>query len=150
MSRTGKIGITVSTFDLFHAGHVAMLEQAKQHCDWLIVGIQSDPTLDRKSKNKPVQSIVERQIQVRGCRFVDEVWVYDTEKDLEDLLNILPLDVRILGEEYRDKPFTGLKICRERGIDIVFNERRHDFSSSGLRKRVHDLETIKQKDAIEQ
>jgi glycerol-3-phosphate cytidylyltransferase len=150
MKRQGKIGITVSTFDLFHAGHVAMLEQAKQHCDWLIVGIQSDPTLDRKSKNKPVQSIVERQIQVRGCRFVDEVWVYDTEKDLEDLLNILPIDVRILGEEYQGKQFTGLQICQDRSIEIVFNERRHSFSSSGLRARVYDLESAKWADAIEQ
>ena len=150
MSRTGKIGITVSSFDLFHAGHVAMLEEAKRHCDWLIVGIQSDPTLDRKSKNKPVQSIVERQIQVRGCRFVDEVWVYDTEKDLEDLLNILPLDVRILGDEYQGKQFTGLQICQDRSIDIVFNERRHGFSSSGLRARIHDLESSKWQDAIEQ
>jgi len=150
MSRTGKIGFTCSTMDLFHAGHVAMLEQAKTHCDWLIVGLQSDPTLDRKSKNKPVQSIVERQIQVKGCRFVDEVWVYDTEKDLEDLLNILPINVRILGEEYQGKQFTGLQICQDRGIEIVFNERRHNFSSSGLRARVFDLESAKWKDAVEQ
>jgi glycerol-3-phosphate cytidylyltransferase len=144
----GLIGITVSTFDLFHAGHVAMLEEAKHHCDWLIAGIQSDPTLDRKSKNKPVQSIVERQIQVKGCRFVDEVWVYDTEKDLEDLLNILPIHVRILGEEYQGKQFTGLQICQERGIEIVFNKRRHGFSSSRLRTRVYDLESIKLQDAV--
>ena len=123
-----------------------MLEEAKRNCDWLIAGIQSDPTLDRATKNKPVQSIVERQIQVRGCRFVDETWIYDTEKDLEDLLNILPIDVRILGDEYRGKQFTGLKICEERGIDIVFNQRRHDFSSSGLRARVYDLERLKKKD----
>jgi len=148
MSRMGLIGITVSTFDLFHAGHVAMLEEAKHHCDWLIAGIQSDPTLDRKSKNKPVQSIVERQIQVKGCRFVDEVWVYDTEKDLEDLLNILPIHVRILGEEYQGKQFTGLQICQERGIEIVFNKRRHGFSSSRLRTRVYDLESIKLRDAV--
>jgi len=148
MSRMGLIGITVSTFDLFHAGHVAMLEEAKHHCDWLIAGIQSDPTLDRKSKNKPVQSIVERQIQVKGCRFVDEVWVYDTEKDLEDLLNILPIHVRILGEEYQGKQFTGLQICQERGIEIVFNKRRHGFSSSRLRTRVYDLESIKLQDAV--
>jgi glycerol-3-phosphate cytidylyltransferase len=143
MSRMGKIGITVSTFDLFHAGHVAMLEEAKRHCDWLIVGIQSDPTLDRKSKNKPVQHIVERQIQVKGCRFVDEVWVYDTEKDLEDLLLILPIDVRILGVEYADKQFTGKEICNKRGIQIVFNGRDHSFSSSSLRKRVAAAERSK-------
>jgi glycerol-3-phosphate cytidylyltransferase len=148
--RNGKIGFTCSTFDLFHAGHVAMLEAAKQHCDWLIAAVQSDPSLDRKHKNLPVQSIVERQIQVRGCRYVDEVWVYDTEKDLEDLLNILPISVRILGEEYQGKQFTGLEICQARGIEIVFNERRHQFSSSGLRARVFDLENAKWKDAIEQ
>jgi glycerol-3-phosphate cytidylyltransferase len=148
--RNGKIGFTCSTFDLFHAGHVAMLEAAKQHCDWLIAAVQSDPSLDRKHKNRPVQSIVERQIQVRGCRYVDEVWVYDTEKDLEDLLNILPISVRILGEEYQGKQFTGLEICQARGIEIVFNERRHQFSSSGLRARVFDLENAKWKDAIEQ
>ena len=144
--RVGRIGFTCSTFDLFHAGHIAMLEEAKRSCDWLIAGIQSDPTLDRATKNRPVQSIVERQIQVRGCRFVDETWIYDTERDLEDLLNILPIDVRILGDEYRGKQFTGLKICEERGIDIVFNQRRHDFSSSGLRARVYDLERMKKKD----
>jgi glycerol-3-phosphate cytidylyltransferase len=148
--RQGRVGFTCSTMDLFHAGHVAMLEEAKRYCDWLIVGIQSDPTLDRKSKNKPVQSIVERQIQVRGCRFVDEVWVYDTEKDLEDMLNILPINVRILGDEYQGKQFTGLRICQDRGIDIVFNERRHGFSSSGLRARVFHLESAKWQDAIEQ
>jgi len=146
MIRVGRIGFTCSTFDLFHAGHISMLEEAKRNCDWLIAGIQSDPSLDRATKNKPVQSIVERQIQVRGCRFVDETWIYDTEKDLEDLLNILPIDVRILGDEYRGKQFTGLKICEERGIDIVFNQRRHDFSSSGLRARVYDLERLKKKD----
>lgn len=138
--RQGRVGITCSAFDLFHAGHVAMLEEAKRHCDWLIVALHSNPQLDRASKNRPVQSIVERQIQVRGCRFVDEVWVYDTEKDLEDLLNILPLGVRILGEEYRGKNFTGLDICNDRGIEIVYNGRRHQFSSSGLRTRVYESE----------
>jgi glycerol-3-phosphate cytidylyltransferase len=150
MSRMGKVGFTCSTMDLFHAGHVAMLEEAKRRCDWLIVGLQSDPSFDRKSKNKPVQSIVERQIQVKGCRFVDEVWVYDTEKDLEDLLNILPINVRILGQEYQGKQFTGLQICQDRGIEIIFNERRHGFSSSGLRTRVYNIERAKEKDAIEQ
>ena len=127
-----KIGITFSTFDLLHAGHIAMLSEAKNHCDYLIAALQTDPTIDRPgSKNPPVQTIVERQIQIRGCKFVDEVWIYNTEKDLEDLLNILPIDVRILGEEYRDKPFTGQDICKQRGIELWFNPRRHDFSSSG-------------------
>ena len=150
MKRQGKIGFTCSAMDLMHAGHVAMLEAAKQQCDWLIVGIQSNPALDRKHKNSPVQSIVERQIQVRGCRFVDETWIYDTERDLEDLLNILPIDVRILGDEYRGKQFTGLEICQARGIDIFFNERRHGFSSSKLRARVFDLEQARWADYIEQ
>ena len=102
-----KIGITFSTFDLLHAGHIAMLAEVKNHCDYLIAGIQTDPTIDRpNTKNKPVQSIVERQIQVSACRFVDEIVVYQTEKDLEDILLTLPIDVRILGIEYADKDFT--------------------------------------------
>ncbi len=135
------IGITFSTFDLFHAGHIAMLSEAKNHCDYLIVGLQTDPTIDRpESKNPPVQSIVERQIQVSACRFVDEIVVYQTEKDLEDILLTLPIDVRILGVEYADKDFTGRDICRDRGIGLVFNSRDHSFSSSNLRQRVWEAE----------
>ena len=137
-----KIGITFSTFDLFHAGHVAMLAEAKNHCDYLIAALQTDPTIDRPdTKNKPIQSIVERQIQLSTNRNVDEVVVYQTEKDLEDLLLILAVDVRILGVEYADKEFTGKSICRDRGIDIVYNKRDHSFSSSSLRKRVTQAET---------
>ena len=137
-----KIGITFSTFDLFHAGHVAMLAEAKNHCDYLIAALQTDPTIDRPdTKNKPIQSIVERQIQLSTNRNVDEVVVYQTEKDLEDLLLILPVDVRIIGVEYADKEFTGKSICRDRGIDIVYNKRDHSFSSSSLRKRVTQAET---------
>lgn len=139
-----KIGITFSTFDMCHAGHVAMLAEAKNHCDYLIAGLQTDPTIDRPdTKNKPVQSIVERQIQLAACRYVDEVVVYQTEQDLVDLLLILPLDVRILGEEYADKPFTGDAECYARGIQIVFNGRDHSFSSSSLRKRVAAAEADK-------
>jgi glycerol-3-phosphate cytidylyltransferase len=138
------IGITFSTFDLFHAGHIAMLSEAKNHCDYLIVGLQTDPTIDRPdSKNPPVQSIVERQIQVSACRFVDEIVVYQTEKDLEDILLTLPIDVRILGVEYADKEFTGRNICHERGIELIFNSRDHSFSSSNLRERVWRAENIK-------
>ena len=138
------IGITFSTFDLFHAGHIAMLSEAKNHCDYLIVGLQTDPTIDRPDrKNPPVQSIVERQIQVSACRFVDEIVVYQTEKDLEDILLTLPIDVRILGVEYADKDFTGRDICYERGIELVFNGRDHSFSSSNLRERVWRAENIK-------
>ena len=137
-----KIGITFSTFDMLHAGHVAMLSEAKNHCDYLICGLQTDPTIDRPdSKNPPVQSIVERQIQLAACRYVDEVVVYSTEQDLVDLLLILPVDVRILGVEYRDKDFSGRHECAMRGIELVFNGRDHSFSSSSLRKRVAHAET---------
>ena len=136
-----KIGITFSAWDLLHAGHIAMLAEAKNHCDYLIAGLQTDPTIDRPdTKNKPVQSIVERQIQLSSCRFVDEVVVYQTERDLVDLLLILPVDVRILGVEYENKDFTGKKECLERGIELVFNSRDHSFSSSSLRKRVTESE----------
>ena len=136
-----KVGIVFSSFDLFHAGHVAMLAEAKNHCDYLIAALQTDPTIDRPdSKNPPIQTIVERQIQVSTNRNVDEVVVYQTEKDLEDLLLILPIDVRILGIEYKDKEFTGRDICMKRGIEIVYNGRDHSFSSSSLRKRVAEAE----------
>lgn len=136
-----KIGITFSTFDLLHAGHIAMLAEAKNHCDYLIAGLQTDPTIDRPdSKNPPVQSIVERQIQLSATRFVDEIVVYQTEKDLEDILLTLPIDVRILGVEYEEKDFTGRKICIERGIELVYNKRDHSFSSSSLRKRVAEAQ----------
>lgn len=140
-----KIGITFSTFDLLHAGHIAMLAEAKNHCDYLICGIQTDPTIDRpNSKNTPIQSIVERQIQVSAVRYVDETVVYQTEKDLEDILLTLPIDVRILGIEYMQKEFTGMEICNDRGIELIFNERDHSFSSSNLRKRVAHAEMIKE------
>jgi len=139
-----KIGITFSTFDMLHAGHIAMLAEAKNHCDYLIAGLQTDPTIDRPTeKNRPVQSIVERQIQLAACRYVDEVVVYQTEQDLIDLLLILPVDVRILGVEYEQKNFTGRSECAEKGIELVFNSRDHSFSSSSLRKRVAQAETNK-------
>ena len=139
-----RIGITFSQFDLLHAGHVAMLAEAKNHCDYLIAGLQTNASIDRpNTKNPPVQSIVERQIQLAACRYVDEVVVYSTEQDLVDLLLILPVDVRILGVEYADKEFTGKSECELRGIDIVYNGRDHSFSSSNLRKRVYDSESNK-------
>jgi glycerol-3-phosphate cytidylyltransferase len=145
LKKEGKrVGIVFSSFDLMHAGHVAMLSEAKNHCDYLICGLQTDPTIDRpETKNKPVQSIVERQIQLAACRYVDEVVVYSTEQDLVDLLLILPVDVRILGVEYKDKEFSGKNECELRGIDLVYNGRDHSFSSSSLRKRVHDSESNK-------
>lgn len=139
-----KIGITFSTFDMLHAGHIAMLSEAKNHCDYLIAGLQTDPTIDRPdTKNSPIQSVVERQIQLAACRYVDEVVVYQTEQDLIDLLLILPIDVRILGVEYENKDFTGRDQCFDRGIELVYNGRDHSFSSSSLRKRVATAESMK-------
>ena len=134
---TGKIGFTCSTFDLLHAGHITMLEEAKHHCEFLIVGLQNDPTFDRPGeKNPPVQSIIERQIQLSAVKYVDEIIVYNTEQDLCDLLLTLPINVRILGDEYKDKEFTGKQICEDRNIDLYYNGRDHSFSSTSLRKRV--------------
>jgi glycerol-3-phosphate cytidylyltransferase len=139
-----KIGITFSTFDILHSGHIAMLAEAKNHCDYLIAGLQTDPTIDRPdTKNSPVQSIVERQIQLSATRFVDEIVVYQTEQDLVDLLLILPVDVRILGVEYAQKEFTGMNECYARNIELVFNGRDHSFSSSSLRRRVVAAESHK-------
>ena len=141
-----KIGITFSTFDLLHAGHIAMLSEAKNHCDYLIVGLQTDPTIDRpETKNSPVQSVVERQIQLSACRYVDEIVVYQTEQDLRDLILILPIDVRILGVEYESSDFTGREEGSNRGIKHIFNSRDHSFSSSSLRKRVAAAEQTKEK-----
>lgn len=141
-----RIGITFSAFDMLHAGHIAMLSECKNHCDYLITALQTDPTIDRPDrKNKPVQSIVERQIQLQAVRYVDEIVVYQTEKDLEDLLLILPIDVRILGVEYMSQEFTGREICERRKIELVFNGRDHSFSSSSLRKRVVEAEISKEK-----
>ena len=132
-----KIGFTCGTFDLLHAGHVSMLEWCKDHCDRLIVGLQYDPSIDRAEKNKPVQSIVERTMQLRACKFVDEVIVYTTEAELMDLMSLLKFDVRFLGEEYRNKGFTGRSECVARGIELKFNPRGHKFSSSELRRRIN-------------
>ena len=136
-----KTGFTCSAFDLLHAGHVAMLREAKSQCDYLICGLQTDPSVDRPSKNKPVQTIVERYVQLAAVRYVDEIVPYATEADLEDILSMYPIDVRILGEEYKDKDFTGRDICKKRGIDLYFNRREHRFSTSDLRKRIADGNT---------
>ena len=133
-----KVGFTCSTFDLLHAGHISMLREAKQHCDYLICGLQIDPSVDRPEKNRPIQTIVERYIQLNAVGYVDEIIPYATEEDLEDILSMLQIDVRILGEEYRDKEFTGKDICRKRDIQLFFNKREHRFSSSDLRKRVYE------------
>lgn len=138
-----RIGITFSAFDLFHAGHVKMLEDAKRQCDYLIVGMQTDPTIDRPEKNQPTQTVVERYIQLKACKHVDEIVPYATEQDLEDILRSFKIDVRIIGEEYREKNFTGRVYCEEKGIELYFNKRDHRFSSSGLRKVVAEKEINK-------
>ena len=135
-----RVGFTCSTFDLFHAGHVMMLKEAKTQCDYLIVGLQIDPTIDRPTtKNKPVQSVLERFIQVQACKFVDEIIPYATEKELMDILTSYPIDVRIIGEEYRDKQFTGYQLPME----VYFNSRQHSFSTTELRQRVLEIEKSK-------
>jgi len=137
-----RTGITFSAFDLLHAGHVKMLEEAKQHCDYLIVGLQTDPTLDRPTKNKPTQTVVERYIQLKACKFVDEIVPYATEQDLEDILKAFAIDVRILGDEYKERDFTGRSYCEEKGIDLHFNTRDHRFSSTNLRHEVYQREVL--------
>ena len=135
-----KYGITFSAFDLLHAGPVKMLEEAKSICDYLIVGLQTDPTLDRPNKNKPTQTVVERYIQLKACKFVDEIVPYATEQDLLDVLQSFQIDIRIVGDEYLDKNFTGRAYCEEKGIELYFNSRDHRFSSSALRKEVYQKE----------
>jgi glycerol-3-phosphate cytidylyltransferase len=137
-----RIGFVASSFDLLHAGHVQMLREAREQCDYLIVGLQTDPTIDRPKKNKPVQTVVERYTQLKGVRYVDEIIPYATESDLEDILTMYHIDVRILGEEYREHDFTGKDICKKRSIQLYFNKRDHRFSSSDLRKRVAERENI--------
>jgi len=138
-----KVGFTCSTFDLLHAGHVAMLREAKEQCDYLMVGLQVDPSRDRANKNSPVQTLVERYTQLQAVRYVDEIVVYENERDLEDILEMMHIDVRILGEEYREHDFTGKDICKKRGIQLYFNKREHRFSSSDLRRRVASLHNDK-------
>lgn len=141
--RSMKVGLTASTFDLLHAGHIAMLREAKENCDYLICALQVDPSVDRPGKNQPIQTIVERYTQLAAVKYVDEIIVYCTEPDLLDIINMYPIDVRILGDEYKDKDFTGKDECRRRNIQLYFNKRDHRFSSSGLRQRVFERELQK-------
>ena len=140
-----KVGITFSTFDLLHAGHVKMLEEAKSQCDYLIVGLQLDPSIDRKEKNSPSQSIIERYIQLKGSKYIDEIVPYVSEQDLEDILRSFKIDIRIIGEEYKNKNYTGRDYCKKKGIKIYYNSRDHRFSSSGLREQVKSIELINKK-----
>lgn len=145
----GIIGFTCSAFDLLHAGHITMLEEAKRHCDYLIVGLQINPNVDRNEKNQPVQSVLERQIQLAAVKYVDEVVVYATETELEDVLHTLPINIRFLGEEYKDKKFTGRDICDKKEIKLHFNNRSHSFSSTSLRQRVYNSESNRRKNLPE-
>ncbi len=133
-----RVGITFGAFDLLHAGHVLMLKEGKTQCDYLMVGMQTDPTIDRPEKNKPVQSVVERYIQLAAVDDIDEIIPYETEQDVKDILNSLKIDVRIIGSDYIGKDFTGKNICVNRGIEIFYNKRDHAFSSSELRRRVSE------------
>ncbi len=132
------VGITFSTFDLFHTGHVAMLKEASNNCDHMIVGLQSDPSVDRAEKNKPIQSVFERYVQLAGCKYINEIIPYETEKDLEDILLTYKIDKRFIGEEYKTKDFTGKQICVDKGIEIYYNKRQHSFSTTNLRQRILD------------
>ena len=128
-----KIGFTCSCFDLLHAGHILMLKDAKEQCDKLIVGLQTDPSIDRPlTKNKPIQSLKERKIQLEAVRYVDDIFVYETESDLVDLLKLVKPDVRILGSDYKDKSFTGDDL----NIPIYYHERNHNYSSTNIRKKL--------------
>lgn len=142
------VGITFSTFDLLHAGHIAMLREAKTQCDYLICGLQVDPSVDRAEKNAPVQTLVERWTQLQAVKYVDEIIPYETENDLEDILQLFHIDVKIMGPEYKEKNFTGKSICTQRGIDIYYNKRDHRFSSTDLRKRVFQSEQDKRHDTL--
>jgi len=137
-----KTGITASAFDLLHAGHILMLQEAKTVCDHLVVALQTDPTIDRPSKNKPIQTIEERFVQLSGCKYVDDIITYNTEAELEAIFRNLDVDVRIIGEEYKDKEFTAKDICIERGIEIYYNSRKHSYSTTELRKRILQHESL--------
>ena len=136
-----KVGFTCSAFDLLHAGHIQMLREAKEQCDYLICGLQIDPSLDRAEKNAPIQTVVERYTQLKAVSYVDEIIPYLTEDDLCDILAMYHIDIRVLGDEYKEKDFTGKDICKKRGIQLYFNKRDHRFSSSDLRRRVAERQT---------
>lgn len=143
MEKNKTIGITCSTFDLLHAGHILMLEECKKYCDYLICALQVDPSIDISEKNKPIQSLVERYIQLDAVQYVDKIIPYNTEEELKTIFSSLDLDVRIIGEEYKDKDFTAKDICMKRNITFIYNKRDHNFSTTNLRKLIHTQETNK-------
>lgn len=132
-----KVGFTCGAFDFVHAGHVLMFEEAKTVCDHLIVGLHTNPQIDRPTKNRPLQTTFERYLQLKACKFVDEIIPYDTEKDLLNILHSIPIDVRIVGSDYMGKDFTGKDI-----LPIYYNKRRHDYSSSEVRQRLCTTSSI--------
>tara|TARA_S200000501_G_scaffold53837_1_gene43973 strand:- start:610 stop:1020 length:411 start_codon:yes stop_codon:yes gene_type:complete len=132
------VGITFSSFDLFHSGHVAMLKEAKSNCDHLMVGVQTDPTVDRPEKNKPIQSVFERYVQLEGCKYIDQIVPYATEKEIEDILLTYKIDKRFIGEEYKTKEFTGKQLCVDNDIELYYNKRQHTFSTTNLRTRIKE------------
>ena len=134
------VGITCSTFDLLHTGHIIMLEECKKYCDYLICAIQNDPTIDRPEKNKPAQSIVARYIQLDAVKYVDKIIPYNTEKELIEIFSSIDLDVRIIGEDYKGENFTAKDICQKRDIKIIYNKRDHDYSTSNLRNKIYNIE----------
>ena len=146
-----KIGFNCSSCDLFHAGHVTMMKMEKQLCDYLVVALQVDPTIDRPGvKNKPTQSVYERYVQLQGCKYVDEILVYETEADLLNLIQTQTLHIRFLSEEYKDRDFTGKQYCIDNGIELYFHMRRHQYSSTELRNRVYELEKAKRDEKVEE
>lgn len=139
-----KVGFNCSSFDLFHAGHVTMLKMEKEMCDYLKVALQVDPTVDRPGiKNKPIQSVYERYVQLQGCKYVDEILVYETEKDLLNLIQTQTIHIRFLSEEYLNRDFTGKQYCLNNNIELFYHPRQHQYSSSELRNRVYQMELTK-------
>jgi glycerol-3-phosphate cytidylyltransferase len=144
-----KIGFNCSSFDLFHAGHVTMLKIEKGMCDYLKVALQVDPTIDRPGiKNKPVQSVYERYVQLQGCKYVDEILVYETEEDLLNLIQTQIIHIRFLSEEYMDRDFTGKQYCIDHNIELFFHPRKHKYSSTEIRNRVYDIEQKKRNEKL--
>ena len=133
-----KVGFTCGAFDLLHPGHLIMLRQCKEQCDWLIVGLHTDPTIDRPEKNKPIQTVYERWVQLNACTYIDTVVPYDTENDLCNMMATLDMNIRFVGADHRNDYITGQQICESRKIKIIFNDRYHDYSSSELRERIND------------
>jgi glycerol-3-phosphate cytidylyltransferase len=139
-----RVGFTCGTFDLLHTGHALMLEEARDQCDWLVVGVQSDPSLDRRNKNKPIQAYDERVAMVQSIKWVDEVCCYDTEDQLYNLLIEINPAIRIVGADWKGRKFTG----HDLDIAVFFNTRDHDYSTSNLRERVYLAEAAKRKQAV--